>query len=45
MAGTSERGDETEPVVQHLETALEAEEMTEVKYHLRQALQLLTARD
>ena len=41
MAGTDETVNETERVIQHLEAALETEEMDEVDYHLRHALQLL----
>lgn len=41
MDGTDEVRDVIEQVVQHLEAALEAEDMDEVKYHLRQALQML----
>lgn len=37
----SHDGDETDRIVQHLEAALESEDVDEVDYHLRHALQLL----
>lgn len=36
---------DTEQLVHHLETALDATEMEETNFHLRHALQLLTAHE
>lgn len=44
MAGTDDQQPKEKGAVQHLENALEAEEMDEVNYHVRQALQLLGLR-
>ena len=41
MTDPAEESRETQGAIQHLEAALATNEMSEVNYHLRQALQLL----
>lgn len=45
MAGTDDGLDDSEQLTEHLKAALDAEEMDEVNFHLRHALQLLGIRE